>query len=234
MASAQKNDDASTSFVDELRDIQGEYLMLSELYEKEKSYGRKLAETMRLLQYEVDVTIPINKDYLTDGMTPLREAFLASEAVVITIDEEGNKSSRPLERFTPEVILSIIQDCTPELKRLITERRRSAVLKVNSLEKVLRELRKAQATFKQSRTDEMAEEELQEEEEDNTPTSPPARLSVRDQVGGPVSEAGPAWQRRKGRDLRVQSQLSGEEGSRRERQSLRTPQTHLTSASRTG
>ena len=175
MAENEKGRESGTNFVDQLRDIQGEYLMLSELYEKERVYGRKLAETMRLLQYEVDVTIPINKEYLAmpEGSTPIKEAFMASESVVIMIDEEDNKVSRPLDRFPPDVILSIIQDCTPELKRLISERRRNASIKVSSLEKVLRELKKAQATFKQTRGDVVEEEE--EESVEAEPNEPEQR-----------------------------------------------------------
>jgi len=164
MSDDSKGREGSATFVDQLRDIQGEYLMLSELYEKERNYGHKLADTMRLLQYEVDVTIPIDKDFLSDGGIPLKEAFLASESVVIMVDENDNKISRPLDRFPPDVILSIIQDCTPELKRLISERRRNVTLKVSSLEKVLRELKKAQATFKQTKGESVDEEEDQEPE----------------------------------------------------------------------
>ena len=165
MSDDSKEREGNGSFVDQLRDIQGEYLMLSELNEKQRTYGRKLAETMKMLQYEVDVTIPINKDFLGGVVPPLKEAFLASEAVVIMIDGNGNKISRQLERFPPDVILSIIQDCTPELKELITEKRRSATVKVTSLEKVLRELRKAQATFKQTQEEPVETEEEAEESE---------------------------------------------------------------------
>jgi hypothetical protein len=155
------------TFVDQLRDIQGEYLMLSELYDKQRNYGHKLAETMRLLQYEVDVTIPLNKDMLSEGGRPLKEAFLASESVVIMVDEDDNRISRPLDRFAPDLILSIIQDCTPELKRLISEKRKSTSIKVLALEKVLRELKKAQATFKQTRNDPAdAQQEAEADEAD--------------------------------------------------------------------
>jgi hypothetical protein len=181
MASDEKDNDSPTNFVDELRDIQGEYLMLSELYEKERAYGRKLAETMRMLQYEVDVTIPINKEYLSDPMNPLREAYLASESVVVMVDEDDNKTSKPLDRFPPEVILSVIQDCTPELKRLITEKRRSATIKVNSLEKVLRELRKAQATFKQTKVEPDQEPEQERETSAASPAPQPQVVVQQDQ-----------------------------------------------------
>ena len=75
---SDRKEDESTTFVEELRDIQGEYLMLSELYEKERNYGSKLADTMKLLQYEVDVTIPLNKETFSDGTKRLKSAFLAS------------------------------------------------------------------------------------------------------------------------------------------------------------
>jgi len=179
MASEDKGRDSAYGFVDQLREIQGEYLMLSELSQKEKSYGEKLAETMRLLQYEVDVTIPIDTDILS-GSKSLKEAFLASESVVVMIDNQDNKLSRPLSGFPPEVILSIIQYCTPELKRLITEKRRNAFSKVNALEKVLKELKKAQATFKQTKKDSgepgEAEEMVEEKEEDAEPS--PAKVEV--------------------------------------------------------
>src|SRR5690349_6720908 len=90
-----RGDDNNFSFVDQLREIQGEYLMLSELYQKERSYGERLADTMRLLQYEVDATIPLNTDILMTSR-PLKEAFLASESVVVMIDTQDNKLSRPL------------------------------------------------------------------------------------------------------------------------------------------
>lgn len=180
MSDDSKDRENSGTFVDQLRDIQGEYLMLSELNDKQKAYGRKLAETMRLLQYEVDVTIPINKDFLGDGMNTLKEAFLASEAVVVMVDENDNKISRPLDRFPSDVILSVIQDCTPELKRLISEKRRSATIKVTALEKVLRELRKAQATFKQTQGDPLDEEPANEADSEEVEAAP--RVEQRPQV----------------------------------------------------
>ncbi|MDA4118256.1 MAG: hypothetical protein OK455_07925, partial [Thaumarchaeota archaeon] len=173
-------------FVDQLREIQGEYLMLSELYQKERSYGERLANTMRLLQYEVDVTIPLDTDILMTTK-PLKEAFLASESVVVMIDNQDNKLSRPLNAFPPEVILAIIQYCTPELKRLITEKRRNASNKVYALEKVLKELKKAQATFKQTKKD-----SVDASESDETEESKDSEEEIPAQMGEPNAEVEPA------------------------------------------
>jgi Sec-independent protein translocase protein TatA len=154
MAVEQKMKDSSGSagFVDSLREIQGEYIMLTELYEKEKSYGQTLSDMMRALQFEVDATIQIRPEAVGE---PCRAAYLVSEAVVVVFDKNGGMSSKPLYRFSPNVIVSVIEECTPELRRLISEKRMTEVNKVRSLERVLKELKKAQATFKQSRKDEL-------------------------------------------------------------------------------
>ena len=152
----------SGSFVDSLRDIQGEYIMLTELYEKEKSYGQKLSEMMKTLQFEVDATIQIRPDAIGE---PCKEAYLVSEAVVVLVDSAGNRVSRPLHRLPANTIVSVIEECTPELRRLLSEKRKSESSKVRSLERVLKELKKAQATFKQSKRDEaeIPEEEAKED-----------------------------------------------------------------------
>jgi hypothetical protein len=161
MAEEMKGKEDAGNFTDSLRDIQGEYIMLTELYEKEKSYGLKLAEMMKTLQFEVDSTIPIRPDAVGEQC---KEAYLVSEAVVVLVDNKGNRISRPLYRLPAATIVAVIEECTPELRRLLFEKRRSESNKVRSLERVLKELKKAQATFKQSRRDDSEEEEEQEEQ----------------------------------------------------------------------
>jgi Sec-independent protein translocase protein TatA len=162
MAVEQKmKDSGSTGFTDSLREIQGEYIMLTELYEKQKSYGQKLSEMMRALQFEVDSTIQIRPEALGE---PCRAAYLVSEAVVVVFDKNGGMSSKPLYRFPANVIVAVIEECTPELRRLISEKRLTETNKVRSLERVLKELKKAQETFKQTRKDEVDLEDDRNEE----------------------------------------------------------------------
>lgn len=144
--------------------------MLTELYEKEKSYGQKLAEMMKALQGEVDSTIPIRPEAIGDGCS---EAFLVSEAVVVLVDHNGNRISRPLYKLPAATIVSVIEECTPELRRLLFEKRKTEGNRVRSLERVLKELKKAQATFKQ-RKDEVEEQvepkdDMKDEEEEEKP-----------------------------------------------------------------
>jgi hypothetical protein len=164
MAEEQKGKEEAGNFTDSLRDIQGEYIMLTELYEKEKSYGQKLTDMMKTLQDEVDSTITIRPDAIGGQC---REAYLVSEAVVVLVDNSGNRISRPLYRLPAATIVSVIEECTPELRRLLFEKRKTESYKVRSLERVLKELKKAQATFKQSRRDEIEEQEEPKDEMKN-------------------------------------------------------------------
>jgi hypothetical protein len=162
----QEKENGSTGFVDSLREIQGEYIMLGELYEKQKSYGSKLSELMRTLQYEVDSTIPIRPAAIGQAC---RAAYLVSEAVVVVFDMNGAMTSKPLYTMPPNVIISIIEECTPELRRLISEKRVAESGKVKSMERVLKELKKAQATFKQMKRDELEGEDEEPKEEMPSP-----------------------------------------------------------------
>jgi hypothetical protein len=158
----QEKENGSNGFADSLREIQGEYMMLGELYEKQKSYGQRLSELMKTMQFEVDTVIPIRPEVLG---RPCRSAYLVSEGVVVVFDTNGGMTSKPLYALPSDVIISIIQECTPELQRLLSEKRRNESSKVKSMERVLKELKKAQATFKQTkRDDNMAEDEEEEEE----------------------------------------------------------------------
>lgn len=171
MAEEQKGKEEVGGFTDSLREIQGEYIMLTELYEKEKSYGQKLSDMMKTLQDEVDSTIQIRPDAID---LQCKEAYLVSEAVVVLVDNNGNRISRPLSRLPATTIVSVIEECTPELRRLLFEKRKSESSKVRSLERVLKELKKAQATFKQSRREEDEEEELKEEAKESVEVDKPA------------------------------------------------------------
>jgi hypothetical protein len=166
----QEKDSGGAGFVDSLRDIQGEYIMLGDLYEKQKSYGSKLSDMMKTLQFEVDSTIPIRPEALGK---PCRAAYLVSEAVVVLFDTNGGMSSKPLYTLPPDVIVSVIQECTPELQRLLSKKRVAESGKVRSMERVLKELKKAQATFKQTRRDELEAEEEEEAQVEESKARPP-------------------------------------------------------------
>jgi len=190
MAEDQKGAEGSGKFVDSLREIQGEYIMLTDLYEKERNYAQKLSEMMRALQFEVDSTIQIRPEILGESY---RAAYLVSEAVIVAFGKDGGMVSRPLYRLSPNVIVSVIEECAPELRRLISDKRLSETSRVRSLERVLKELKKAQATFKQTRRDDLensdddskADEKDRSSDEDSAPDNKPQQKEPQEVVPQP-------------------------------------------------
>ena len=162
LSQGQQKENGTNNFADSLRDIQGEYMMLGELYEKQKGYGQRLTDIMKTMQFEVDTVIPIRPEALG---RPARAAYLVSEGVVVVFDMNGGMTSKPLYTFPSDVIISVIQECTPELQRLLSEKRRIESNRVKSMERVLKELKKAQATFKQTKREDGTVEEEEEEAE---------------------------------------------------------------------
>jgi hypothetical protein len=184
LSQGQQKENGTNGFADSLRDIQGEYMMLGELYEKQKGYGQRLTEIMKTMQGEVDTVIPIRAEVLG---RPARAAYLVAEGVVVVFDMNGIMTSKPLYTLPSEVIISVIQECTPELQRLLAEKRRIESNRVKSMERVLKELKKAQATFKQTKRDEVAVED--EEEEGEAPPVEPK--SQREPVEAAVAPTPP-------------------------------------------
>lgn len=155
-AKKEKSDDPQSRMTDELRELQSELAQLYELDELERGNVAKLVSALKLLQPSIEVTIPINHEALGRSFSYFKDAYLASDAVVVLVEAEGSIISKPLSQFSPENILSIVQDCTPKITRLVLERRKAVAARVHLVEKMLSELKKAEATLKPSRPD-MAE-----------------------------------------------------------------------------
>jgi hypothetical protein len=140
----------SETIVDDLTTLQSEFAQLSELDEMERNYTRKLIDSLRSLQSEVDVALPLQKESLGPAYSNAREAYLASDCVVVIVDETENRKSIPLSRFEPKYVLSIIKEATPALARMISEKRKEVGARVDLLERILKEVKKAGTMAKQA------------------------------------------------------------------------------------
>ena len=147
--------------VAELRDIQGEFAQLSELDEMEHNYALKLVDQLKQIQSVVDSVVPLAKESLPEEYSRAKEAYLTVDAVMVLVDEKGNHTSVPLSRLEPNQILSTVTQVTPILKKAIAEKRRATGDRVEVLEKILREVKKASSSLKQtSRYADQTEEDL--------------------------------------------------------------------------
>ena len=152
----QEREGGKISFSDSLREIQGEYMILGEIYEKQKSYAQELSELIRAMQTEVDTVIQIKPEVMPP---PCRAAYLVSEGAVVIFGPDGGMTSKPLYALPSEVIVSIIQECAPELQRLLSQKRRIESNRVKSMERVLNDLKNSQFTLKSAKREEMGLEQ---------------------------------------------------------------------------
>lgn len=144
------SEDSSGSIVDDLTSLQSEFAQLSELDEMERNYTRKLIDSLKMLQSEVDVALPLPRESLGPAYSTAKEAYLASDCVVIIVGTDDGKSSIPLTRFEPKYVLSIVKEATPALARIISERRKDVGSRVDLLERILKEVKKAGNMAKQT------------------------------------------------------------------------------------
>lgn len=142
--------DSSGSIVNDLNALQSEFAQLSELDEMERNYTRKLIESLKMLQSEVDAAMPLKKESLGPAYSNAKEAFLASDCVVVVIGTDNSTTSIPLTKFEPKWVLSIIKEATPELASIISERRKDVGSRVDLLERILKEVKKAGNMAKQT------------------------------------------------------------------------------------
>lgn len=154
----RRSEPKPSSFVEGIRDIQAQYMMLADLQEKEKTYTARLTDVVKTIQREADEVIPLRPELIGDKC---QAAYLVSDAVVVMFDVHRHMSSKPLGAFPADVMVSVIEDSANALRQMIAERRRARGERVESLEKVLKEVKKAQATLREARAGEPLTEGLE-------------------------------------------------------------------------
>ena len=112
----------SEELVHELVQLRDEVLKYSQLSEREVATIKKVSLWIRALQQVVNEPIPLKIDKLAETFPNLREAHLVKDGVVELKDRRGRKLSVELEKFAPEVFVSVVQDSELKLHRIIEER----------------------------------------------------------------------------------------------------------------
>jgi hypothetical protein len=167
-ATQPKPETRPLGLIDGIRDIQGQHLMLTDLIEKEKAYTVKLTEMVKTLQRDADDVIPLRPEAIGERC---QAAYLVSEGVVVMFDAQRHMSSKPFSALPASAIVSAIEDCTSALSRLMADKRRTETDRVESLERVMKELKKAQTTFRVAKAEEPAPEDEEFEEAQSKPVA---------------------------------------------------------------
>ena len=145
------------SAVNVLKDLYAEFAQLSELQVLERSHLENLLDTLKYLLSKIGATVPVSLESLANFFPNVKKAYLAPEAVIFIVDSSDNVSSQQLIQFPPKAILDVIADCAPSMKQKIAERRAIVSERVGTLEKVMKELKKAKAVIKTPAQQEMEE-----------------------------------------------------------------------------
>jgi hypothetical protein len=134
------------SIISDLKEVQGEYVQLSELEEMEHDYAEKLVQALKEVQGAVDEVVPIERSALGPSYRYAKEAYLGNDGLVILMNNNGISTSIPLRKFKSGEILSIIQSVVPHLKKAIALRRKEVAQRVELLEHIFKEMKKTGAT----------------------------------------------------------------------------------------
>jgi hypothetical protein len=101
----------------------------SELSKLEDEEIDKIVGTIVPVLSWLNAPVALHPGSLGGTFLEVKEASLQSGAMVVMTDELGNSYSRALSKFSVEDCLAILQDCFPELQRLVADKRRAGQLK---------------------------------------------------------------------------------------------------------
>ena len=89
--------------------------------------GKIMSTILPVLEY-LGEPVVLKPESLGDRFSGFKYVILQSGAVVMTTDLEGNVSSKPLAEFRTEDCLAILRESFPELLRLASEKRQTAMV----------------------------------------------------------------------------------------------------------
>ncbi|MDG6909861.1 MAG: hypothetical protein JRN11_07990 [Nitrososphaerota archaeon] len=104
-----------------------EYQELQRVTELERKGRKELVEKFRSLQGWVGKSVPIPGSALATDSPQIKEAYVTSDCVVVTVGPSGAERKTPLEELEPSVFVSVIQDFAPKLRRLVLDKKRELI-----------------------------------------------------------------------------------------------------------
>lgn len=142
--------------------IEEETMQLSEFVVEEKSLMKESCIFLRkiLKKLRISFKIPANVVYLIEKP---KNIFLNDEGHLILVYEDGRVISKPLEEYSPEIIMTVIWEILPELANSIRLYREKISRRVSFFDKVKKEFKNVFRVFASSESE--SEEYMEEEPE---------------------------------------------------------------------
>ena len=149
--------------ISELKALQGEFAQLSELEEMEHDYAEKLVQGLKEVLTSVEGVVPLERAALGPAYRYAKEAFLGGEAVVIVMNNSGISTAIPLSKFRSVEVLAIVQSAIPHLKKALSQKREETSERVDLLDRILKEMKRAGTTAKRQTQQREAPAEAEED-----------------------------------------------------------------------
>jgi hypothetical protein len=136
--SPQRDADVTLS----IKALEEEFLQISELSELEKSYSGEVISLLKAIIEPLNATFHVKPSSVSKTDSSINEVVLTPQGILCIMRNNGSMNSRPIESLPSEILVKVLMEVIPEVKRLLIERRQKVSTRVATLEKVLREFRK--------------------------------------------------------------------------------------------
>lgn len=137
-----------------LTTISEETIQLSEFLLEEKKLIQELCMFLRHILRRLNMTFNIPLKAVPELQAKARKIVLNKEGHLIVMYEKEKVSSKVLEDYPPEIVLSVIWNVIPELEKSIKNYRKKISERVSIFEKIKKELKNIHRVFSSSNREE--------------------------------------------------------------------------------
>lgn len=125
-----------------IKDLQAEFQQISELTELERSYALEILGLLKGLIEPLNVSLHVKPSAVSKTDNTIKDVVLTPQGTICIVRDNGAINARPFDSLPSEVLMRILTEVIPEVRRLLVERRQKINGRVGMLEKVVREFRK--------------------------------------------------------------------------------------------
>lgn len=137
-------------FSDALKVINEETLQLSEFLVEDKKLAQELCRLVQPILKRLDLSFVIPPDAIP--IFKKTDRIILNEAGhLIFVYEKTKVSSKPLEEYSPEIVLAVFLNIIPELGRSMRSYRKKIGMRINFFERMYRELENINRAFTTSK-----------------------------------------------------------------------------------
>jgi hypothetical protein len=160
-AQQQSSEQKDSAIALSIRTLQEESLQISELSEMERNYAAEVSSLLRQLIEPLNVAYHIKPGSVSNRDATLSDVVLTPQGMLFFMHNHGTINSKTLENLPSEVLVKILAEVVPQIKKVMIDKRQKISARVATLEKIGREFKKiAPSVNPRARAPQVAQEQL--------------------------------------------------------------------------